>query len=349
MKNIFKSAMLLMLSVGLFAACADDNDSNPVIGSPSTFTLNTPSYAALPVDLATSTDLPFTWSQPDYGFPVAADYQLETSLDGNFSDYFTLPASFKGGYGTIPASTLASYLNESGQWEDDVPDQVTLYVRATATAGTSTIYSNIVNIIVVPTAEVAPAWPMFIYEIGNESGWADNHAICSPAQDGIYTGFYWLDGAFKFKPNEGDWNGDWGQDPAGEFGALVVDGEEDCNKPDGSFPDQAQPAGFYQIQVSLPDMTRKITPITNVSIIGGFNDWAGDVEMTYKADGGYWEVTTDQVSGEYKFRANHDWAINWGGTEDNLTQDGANLSSEGGTHTYKLYLSYEGAHHVVIE
>ena len=70
-----------MLSVGLFAACADDNDSNPVIGSPSTFNLNTPSYAAIPVDLATSTELPFTWSQPDYGFPVAADYQLEASID----------------------------------------------------------------------------------------------------------------------------------------------------------------------------------------------------------------------------------------------------------------------------
>ena len=106
--------------------------------------------------------------------------------------------------------------------------------------------------------------------------------------------------------------------------------------------------GFYQIKVDLNEMTYSTTLMTNISIIGGFNDWAGDVEMTYNADG-YWEVTTGEVTGEYKFRANHDWAINWGGTEDNLTQDGANLNSDGGTHTYKLYLTYEGNHKVVIE
>ena len=32
-----------------------------------------------------------------------------------------------------------------------------------------------------------------------------------------------------------------------------------------------------------------------------------------------------------------------------IRQDGANLNSDGGTHTYKLYLSCENKHHVVIE
>ena len=32
MKNIFKSSLLLLCSVALFTACADDNDSNPVLG-----------------------------------------------------------------------------------------------------------------------------------------------------------------------------------------------------------------------------------------------------------------------------------------------------------------------------
>lgn len=365
MKDIFKSTLLLLCSVGLFAACADDNDSNPTLGEPTTFTLNTPAYSTTPVDLATSTEIPFTWSSPDYGFPVAAQYQLEASIDGNFTistaeaaadesgttipNYVALPSTFFGGYGTIACNTLAQAVNTMGNWgEGETPATQTLVVRASATAGGRTIYSNTVNIVVVPATEVAPAFPLFIYEIGNESGWSDNHPLCSPAQDGIYQGFYWLDGGFKFKPNEANWDGDWGQDPAGAYGDLVVDGEEDCNDPGKSFPDNAQPAGFYQIQVDLNEMKWSMTAITSVSIIGGFNDWAGDVEMTYNADG-YWEVTTGEVSGEYKFRANHDWAINWGGTEDNLTQDGANLSSDGGTHTYKLYITYEGGHHVVIE
>ena len=31
MKNIFKSSLLLLSSICLFAACADDNDSNPTL------------------------------------------------------------------------------------------------------------------------------------------------------------------------------------------------------------------------------------------------------------------------------------------------------------------------------
>ena len=350
----------------VLTACSDDNGSNPTLGEPSTFVLNTPAYSTVPVDLATSTEIPFTWSSPDYGFPVAAEFQLEASIDGSFTvstaeaeadesgatipNYVALPATFFGGSGTIACNTLAQAVNLMGNWDEgETPATQTLVVRASATAGSQKIYSNTVNIVVIPTAEVAPAWPMYIYEIGNESGWATAHVLCSPAQDGIYTGYYWLDGGFKFKPNADNWDGDWGQDPAGEYGTLVVDGEEDCNDPGKSFPDQAQPAGFYQVKVDLNEMTWALTPITSISIIGGFNDWAGDVDMTYNTKDGCWEVTTDAVSGEYKFRANHDWAINWGGTEDNLTQDGANLTSDGGTHTYKLFLSCEGNHYVVIE
>lgn len=189
----------------------------------------------------------------------------------------------------------------------------------------------------------------FIYEIGNSHGWSSSMPLRSPSFDGKYQGYYYLDGGFKFKPNADNWDGDWGQDPAGAYGTLVVDGEEDCNDPGKSFPDEAKPAGFYQVNVNIVEMTWNIVPITNISIIGGFNDWAGDVEMTYNAEGGYWECTTSEVTGEYKFRANHDWAINWGGSEDNLEQDGANLNSDGGTHTYKLYISYAGNHKVVIE
>jgi len=371
MKTIFKSTILLaVVGLSLFTSCKDDNDSNPVLGQPTTFVLNTPAYSTVPVDLATSTEIPFTWSSPDYGFPVEAEFQLEASIDGNFTisveeaeadesgatipNYVTLPTVFTGGHGSIPCSTLAGALNKMGNWaEGETPATQTMVIRASAktkNTGATPIYSNTVNIIVVPSNEPAPAqYPLYIYEIGNESGWGTPHILCSLAQDGIYQGFYYLDGGFKFKPNENDWNGDWGQDPAGTYGTLVVDGEEDCNDSGKSFPDEAQPAGFYQVNVDLVEMTWNIVPITSISIIGGFNDWAGDVEMTYNVEEGCWECTTGEVEGEYKFRANHDWAINWGGSEDALEQDGANLSSDGGTHTYKLYISYAGNHKVVIE
>ena len=370
MKTIFKSTILLaVVGLSLFTSCKDDNDSNPVLGQPTTFVLNTPAYSTVPVDLATSTEIPFTWSSPDYGFPVEAEFQLEASIDGNFTisveeaeadesgatipNYVVLPTVFTGGHGAIPCNALAVALNKMGNWTEGAPDVQKMIVRASAktkNTGAKPIYSNTVEIVVVPSnEEPAPEYPLYIYEIGNESGWSTAHELCSPAQDGIYQGFYWLDGGFKFKPNKDNWEGDWGQDPAGTYGTLVVDGEEDCNDPGKSFPDEAQPAGFYQVNVDLTTMTWNIVPITSISIIGGFNDWAGDVEMTYNVDEGCWECTTDEVEGEYKFRANHDWGINWGGSEDDLVQDGANLSIDGGTHTFKLYISYAGNHKVVIE
>ena len=72
MKNIIKSTALLLCSLAFFTACDDDRDNNPTIQTPTTFVLNTPSYAQANVDLATSESLAFSWSQPDYGFPVAS-------------------------------------------------------------------------------------------------------------------------------------------------------------------------------------------------------------------------------------------------------------------------------------
>ena len=355
MKNIFKSTLLLMCSVGLFAACADDNDSNPTISQPSTFVLNTPGYASMPVNLETSTELPFTWSSPDYGFPVQAEFVLQASIDGNFTvsveeaeeygtipDYYEVNSTFTGGTGAIPAAKLAAAVNMMGNWaEGEKPETVKLYVRALAsTKGTNIVTSNVVEILVVPASEIAPAWPEFIYEIGNESGWGTAHALRSPAQDGIYVGFYWLDGEFKFKPNKDNWDNDLEYVNGTTTGGTLTDGGGP-NCPDPG-------AGFYQINLDAAGMTYSLLKIESISMIGGFNGWGEDLEMTYNTTEGCWEVTTDAVSGEFKFRANHDWAINWGGSENNLTQDGSNLNIEAGTYKFQLYISYVGNNRVVI-
>ena len=71
--------------------------------------------------------------------------------------------------------------------------------------------------------------------------------------------------------------------------------------------------------------------------------------MTYNKDEGCWEATaTIDDDTELKFRANHDWVINWGGSSDDLTQDGGNLNVSAGTYLFRLYVSYQGNHRVVI-
>ncbi len=183
----------------------------------------------------------------------------------------------------------------------------------------------------------------YIYEIGNSTKWSGVVPLSSPAFSGIYKGFGYLDGEFKFKPNEGDWNGDWGQDPNGAAGTLVQEGEVNCT---------VATAGYYMMDVDLINMTWKVTPVTTIGVIGSFESsgWSSDVAMTYNVAGGYWEADVTLAAGdEFKFRANGGWDINWGGTEDNLVQSGANLkATEAGTYNMKLYALCDGKAHVTV-
>ena len=182
-------------------------------------------------------------------------------------------------------------------------------------------------------------YPDFFYEIGNESGWSTSHTLAGDG-NGKYQGYYWLDGEYKFKPNADNWDNDLEYVSGDAMSGMLTDGGgPNCPNPG---------AGFYQINLDASSMSFSLMKVESIGMIGGFNNWGGDLEMTYNQAEGCWEATTDEVSGEYKFRVNHDWAINWGGSEDNLVQDGGNLNIEAGTYKFQLYISYAGNHRVVI-
>ena len=64
--------------------------------------------------------------------------------------------------------------------------------------------------------------------------------------------------------------------------------------------------------------------------------------MTYNETLKCWEARETLNAGEFKFRLNHDWAVNWGGTMDNLTQDGSNLSIDAdGTYFIQFFPNCE--------
>ena len=189
------------------------------------------------------------------------------------------------------------------------------------------------------TVKEDSGYPDFFYEIGNEGGWSTNHQLAGNGS-GQYQGYYWLDGEFKFKPNKDNWDNDLEYiSGTTTSGTLTDGGGPNCPDPG---------AGFYQINLDAAAMTYSLLKIESISMIGGFNGWGDDLEMTYNSTDGCWEVTTDAVSGEYKFRANHDWAINWGGAENNLTEGGSNLNIDAGTYKFQLFISYAGNNRVVI-
>lgn len=81
--------------------------------------------------------------------------------------------------------------------------------------------------------------------------------------------------------------------------------------------------GYYTLTVDFKDMAytwtkcenQEPTEYTNISLIGDFNGWGGDADLTQIAPHN-WFIGNFEVesTGGLKFRANHDWSTNWGAT-----------------------------------
>lgn len=65
MKKIFNILLLTVFTLSVFTACEKDDDSNPVLKEPTTFSLNLPPYAANNIyDLKNAKTVELTCSQP---------------------------------------------------------------------------------------------------------------------------------------------------------------------------------------------------------------------------------------------------------------------------------------------
>ena len=171
-----------------------------------------------------------------------------------------------------------------------------------------------------------------LYMAGDANGWATNDYLAG--EDGVhFTGFMYLNqNGFKFC-TQPEWKGT-------NYGADFNTAADAANIT------MTEEAGYYKVDVDLESKSYVLTPITTIGIIGSAspNGWDSDVDMTYvpynaeTKELGYWEEKDITLTaGEIKFRANDDWAINWGGDVNALTQGGGNISVDAGTYDIKLY------------
>ena len=166
---------------------------------------------------------------------------------------------------------------------------------------------------------------------GDQNGW--NHGAAtrlqSPAFDGIYTGYSYLNGGFKLT-SQADWNGT-------NYGWAT----ETTLSTDGGAGNLWTEEGFYAIDINCANLTWAVTPIL-WGVIGDATTggWDVDTDMIYDTDEKCLTVTLDLVGGKtIKFRANDAWDVNLGGNMDDLSYGGDNIAiAEDGNYTIKLYL-----------
>lgn len=176
----------------------------------------------------------------------------------------------------------------------------------------------------------------FIYFIGATDGWksSDQKLALVDEAKGVYTGYVYVadpNGAglqFKFQRVAGIWDNEINAGAFVNFGGAATNENGNIGVNAGE--------GVYYFDVNLGEGTITATKVETMGIIGGFNNWGGDAVMTWNAKEYCFEATNVGVTADgWKFRVNGGWDINLGGSLNNLTAGGDNITVAG--NTVKLY------------
>jgi hypothetical protein len=138
---------------------------------------------------------------------------------------------------------------------------------------------------------------------------------------------------FKFLQVK-DWAGDWGK---GDEGKLVQEGESDL---------RVSTEGFYRITTNFSTLSYSVEQM-NFGIVGSArtgddSGWGADDDMEFVGgDDGYkWSKVITLFNGKIKFRANDDWAVNFGdtGADGTLEYAGSDINITAGTYLIEMTL-----------
>ncbi len=154
-------------------------------------------------------------------------------------------------------------------------------------------------------------------------GWdEDTDMVQNPSNtDEWTTDITLVDGELKFRADNA-WDVNWG---GGDF-------PNDTSSVGGD--NIAATAGTYRVTFNTETLIYDFKELKNYATVGIIGDatpggWDNDTDMIVNPDDStQWTLTVELVDGEAKFRANNDWAVNWGGPDfpiGTAVQDGANI------------------------
>lgn len=273
-----------------------------------------------------------TWSPADYGFKAGTSYKLEIDLAGrNFAEPAVLAV-----VNALSADITQGDLNNillAKELEGESPAQIDMRVIATVNPDVTPDTSAVLTFTVIPFSSTVVIPQLQVP--GSYQGWAPSDsstAVYSPKSNGLYEGYIYfnIDDA-KYKYTVGpSWDTNYGDD--GDNGSLDKNG---ADIPAGA-------AGVYKLNVDFNGLTHTRLR-TDWGVIGSAtaNGWDSDQNMTYDPATKKFTATLNLVAGEIKFRANDDWAVNFGDDGNNKTLEygAANIPvAEAGNYTIDLII-----------
>ena len=183
------------------------------------------------------------------------------------------------------------------------------------------------------------------YTPGGANGWngAASQTLMPDADFTVYTGLVSVtDQGFKVNPDTG-WDGrDMGlsadlEASTDDNGYTVYTGVTN-----GGNNITVPVPGLYLVEFTATTKAIKLTYISTMGVIGGFNGWAESIALTPSADFRTWTsgVVEFPENCEWKFRANDGWAFSWGAPLTDLSFNGPNIvTAEAGKYIITLDVS----------
>ncbi|MFN4079292.1 MAG: SusE domain-containing protein [Saprospiraceae bacterium] len=277
---------------------------------------------------------PITWTAADFGYQAAVTYAVELDKAGNdFKDAVTIGQSNRLDLSDLSIGQLNNVLLTKGL-PGEVAADLEIRVKASVSSLVDAMYSDPVRVKITPYT-VFVVYPQ-LQVPGSYQGWspANNETVIfSIKSDKRFEGYiYFSDDNTEYKYTDGpSWSVNWGDD--GADGTLNPNGANIV----------APTRGMQRLNVDLNSLTHSRVQ-TNWGLIGSAtpDGWNSDQDMIYDPVGRKLTITLDLVQGEIKFRANDDWAINFGddGGDKKLEYGGANIPiNEAGNYTIDLILS----------
>jgi hypothetical protein len=307
--------------IGLLSNCEKDETKVVMLASP-----NVPTIATLPdltLQRAHGTDiLKFVGTPVDPGFVASATYFLEACATGNnFKDSILLISDVQDTAMKITVSNLNGIFLK--KFPADQVSSVDFRIRSVLSIDAGTGAKPMIYSSAATTANVT------IYGLPRldliNSGVTQK--IESALGDGKYSGYVKLDATKPFTLRNPDASINYGANGA----ALAVNG--------AGIPVAA--SGWYNLSANTQALTYKMDSYM-IGLVGSAtpNGWnSPDQKMNYDAQSGTWKITITLIDGEFKFRLNDGWSVNWGGTAANLVYNGSNIAVTAGNYTISLTIT----------
>jgi len=318
--------LIILTTLGILVSCEKD-ETKVVVGTFNPPVLTEPSGGSSYVFTDSTEDVVMTifkWSVADFGYQAAISYSVEVDKAGNNFENPGLVGNTNSTELAVTQGAMNNILLTIGAIPDEV-NAVEVRVSATVHEDVQTLYSTKLSLNVTPFEKII-IYPS-VYVPGNYqaasgygSDWSPDQApqLYSVKSNDKYEAYvYMANGSNEFKfTDQPNWDVNWGDDGA--------DGTLDPNGANITAPD----SGYYKMNVDLNTLTFSIMN-TTWGLIGSAtpNGWDSDQNMSYDVVNHEWTITLDLVAGEVKFRANDDWALNYGddGADRKLDAGGANI------------------------